>query len=87
MHVHMHKKGMKTGLILTPFFKSGSEEVMFIHTHYNHLNEIMSAAEEPAPIDKLKRLDSVFGSCMVFLYKSFNKDLETFFSLTCFDML
>ncbi|XP_013866215.1 adhesion G-protein coupled receptor D2 [Austrofundulus limnaeus] len=48
----------------------GSEEVMFIHTHYNHLSEIVSEAEEPAPSDKLKsglsgQLSSAVISAMV----------------------
>ncbi|XP_041863142.1 adhesion G-protein coupled receptor D2 isoform X2 [Melanotaenia boesemani] len=33
---------------LQRIFTLGCEEVMFIHTHYSHLNEIVSKAEEPA---------------------------------------
>ncbi|KAM9763079.1 adhesion G protein-coupled receptor D2 isoform 2-T2 [Menidia menidia] len=32
----------------------GCEEVIFIHTHYSHLSEVMSEAEEPAPSQREK---------------------------------
>lgn len=45
------------------FHKSGSEEVMFIHTHYSRFAEIFSRAEEPDPHQQEKiekRLAFVF---------------------------
>lgn len=32
---------------MLPFSSVGHEEVMFIHTHYSHLSEILSGAQEP----------------------------------------
>ncbi|XP_028259183.1 adhesion G-protein coupled receptor D2 [Parambassis ranga] len=34
----------------------GYKEVMFIHTHYSHLSEIVSGAKEPANQEKVKRI-------------------------------
>lgn len=53
-------KVMIMELFFISFFKSGFEEVMFIHTHYNCLIKFVSEAEEPALSDKVQRLDSVF---------------------------
>lgn len=33
---------------------------MFIHTHYSHLNEILSGAQDPPPSHQEKRLDVVY---------------------------
>ena len=35
--------------LLCLFLSSGHDEVMFIHTHYSHLIEIVSEAPEPPP--------------------------------------
>lgn len=40
----------------------GHEEVMFIHTHYSHLSEIISGDQEPSlkHPDKVERLAAFF---------------------------